>query len=85
MSKLFTVLALLLQGEQVDWKSPVTEWIPELLQARNDGVDWKIVTLEALGSQLSGIVRECKCTWVVNSLGWSERSMRGRSTHEANV
>ena len=66
ISKIFAVLGLLLQ-EDVDWRDPVTKWVPELVeggggkQEEDSGrVDWESVTLESLGSQLSGILRDCE-------------------------
>ena len=69
ISKLFTVLALLLQHENVRWESPVTDYVPELLELATDGkerssditaIRWTEVTIEALASQLAGVPRECK-------------------------
>lgn len=71
ISKLFTVFALLVQGEKVHFDDPVTAYIPELdAIARRQAsgsfdpisqVQWEDVTIGALASQLAGIGRDCKC------------------------
>ncbi|KAL9588731.1 MAG: hypothetical protein Q9203_002460 [Teloschistes exilis] len=62
ISKIFTVLAVLLQQEAGRWslKDPITKHVPELKAAVNSSrIDWESITLESLASQLSGIPREC--------------------------
>ncbi len=61
ISKVFTVLAALIQEQEGKWslKDPITRWVPELRNRTEDGVAWESITLESLASQLSGIVREC--------------------------
>lgn len=68
ISKLFTVYALLLNFGREHWDNPVTDYIPELREARAaqpgmgnpvDLVDWESITLGAMASQLSGIGRDC--------------------------
>ncbi|KAL8777748.1 MAG: hypothetical protein Q9194_002383 [Teloschistes cf. exilis] len=61
ISKIFTVLAVLLQQEAGRWslKDPITKHVPELKAAVNSSrIDWESITLESLASQLSGIPRE---------------------------
>lgn len=62
ISKVFTVLAALIQQKDGKWslKDPITKWVPELRNLTDaDAVVWEKITLESLASQLSGIVREC--------------------------
>lgn len=62
ISKVFTVLAILLQQQEgnLSMKDPVTKYIPELAEGSNDGgTQWDKISLESLASQLSGIAREC--------------------------
>ncbi|KAL8965847.1 MAG: hypothetical protein Q9197_006292, partial [Variospora fuerteventurae] len=61
ISKVFTVLAALIEQEAKTWtlKDPITKWVPELLQTANPHlVDWENISLESLASQLGGVVRE---------------------------
>ncbi|KAM0262765.1 hypothetical protein ACHAQJ_001559 [Trichoderma viride] len=67
VSKLFTVYALLLNNGTNYWNRPITDFIPELMQAAQhppyepsvtDWVQWDQVTVGALASQLSGIGRD---------------------------
>ncbi|KAI4179774.1 MAG: hypothetical protein LQ346_007123 [Caloplaca aetnensis] len=62
ISKVFTVLAALIQEQEGKWslKDPIPRWVPELRNRteEEDGVAWESITLESLASQLSGIVRE---------------------------
>ncbi|KAL8646122.1 MAG: hypothetical protein Q9210_006311 [Variospora velana] len=56
ISKVFTVLAALIEQEAQNWtlKDPITKWVPELLQTSNPHlVDWEDISLESLASQLS--------------------------------
>ncbi|KAL8898316.1 MAG: hypothetical protein Q9207_006775 [Kuettlingeria erythrocarpa] len=70
ISKLFTVLAALLQEKEGKWslKDRITNWIPELRNRTEEhGVAWESITLESLASQLSGIVRECTLVSMADS------------------
>lgn len=70
VSKLFAVLAFLVQAGDVHWNQPITKFVPEL--ARHSGrctsneIDsvretaWDDVTIGALASQVSGLGRDCK-------------------------
>ncbi|KAI9883364.1 MAG: hypothetical protein M1823_004876 [Watsoniomyces obsoletus] len=68
ITKVFTVLALLLQEGKVSYDDPVTKYIPELaaLASKKDSegtrdvdrVRWNDVTLRALAAHLSGIGRD---------------------------
>jgi hypothetical protein len=75
ISKLVTVLGVLLQADKVHWDDPITKYIPELAQdagrenydKEEDETDddlttpqWSQITVGALASQLSGIGRACK-------------------------
>lgn len=65
ISKLFTVYTLLLRGGFDVFEDPVTKYVPELRKESSDfnaveDVDWDEVTVGALASQLSGILRDCK-------------------------
>lgn len=76
ISKIVTVLALLLQEGKVHFDDPITKFIPELARyAEEDNEDdeesetyddlattkWSQITVGALASQLSGIGRTCTC------------------------
>ncbi|KAL8889299.1 MAG: hypothetical protein Q9192_006040 [Flavoplaca navasiana] len=61
ISKVFTVLAVLLQEQagKCNLRDPITRHIPELKDRVGiDTIDWHSITLETLASQLSGIPRE---------------------------
>ncbi|KAL8669528.1 MAG: hypothetical protein Q9168_005888 [Polycauliona sp. 1 TL-2023] len=61
ISKVFTVLAVLLQEKagNCSLRDPITRYIPELEDhADDDTIDWNSITLETLASQLSGVPRE---------------------------
>jgi hypothetical protein len=68
ITKVFTVLAILVADGFTHFNDPITKYVPELaaLNARQKDsnsimkVDWDDVTLEALASQMSGLVRDCK-------------------------
>lgn len=63
ISKVFTVLAVLLQQQagNLSLQDPVTKYLPELLEDDIvDGVQWGQINLESLASQLSGVPRECE-------------------------
>ena len=63
ISKVFTVLAILLQQQDgnLSLKDPVTKHLPDLLDKDvKSGIQWEHVDLESLASQLSGAPRECK-------------------------
>jgi len=68
ISKLFTVLTLLVSDGDVHFKDPVTRYVPELAKAAKgyskdeslSAVDWEAVTIGDLASQISGIARECR-------------------------
>jgi hypothetical protein len=66
ISKLFTVYSLLVRGGFDVFEGPVTNNVPELQRVSLDSninpiedVDWDEVTVGALASQLSGILRDC--------------------------
>ncbi|KAL8709782.1 MAG: hypothetical protein Q9220_005568 [cf. Caloplaca sp. 1 TL-2023] len=61
ISKVFTVLALLLQQHagNCSLEDPITLHVPELKSNRSTGgIDWDSIALASLASQLSGIPRE---------------------------
>ena len=63
ISKVFTVLAVLIQQKAGRWsiKDPITKHVPELAEHVSIGdIKWHEISLETLASQLSGIPRECK-------------------------
>ncbi|EPS35832.1 hypothetical protein H072_10746 [Dactylellina haptotyla CBS 200.50] len=63
VSKTFTVLALQLLGGKVNMADPITKYIPELCSLSREQsvknevttVDWHVITLDSMASQLSGI------------------------------
>ncbi|KAI5804381.1 beta-lactamase/transpeptidase-like protein [Geopyxis carbonaria] len=58
VTKVFTVLAALVQKKGVCLDDPITKWIPELGQGENKGgIMWEEITLRQLGSQMSGLPR----------------------------
>lgn len=58
VTKVFTDLALLKLGLDLD--DPITKYLPEL--AGDDSpIQWKQVTLRALGNHLAAIPQTCKC------------------------
>jgi hypothetical protein len=69
VSKVFTVLLLLLQEDKLSLGDPVTKYLPELAAAAAAGgnrttvesVNWNDVTLGALTDSLSGIPYACEC------------------------
>ncbi len=66
ISKVFTVLAVLLQEKagHLSLRDPITSYITDLRSDKNDeGIRWEDITLESLASQLSGIPRECGLPW----------------------
>jgi CubicO group peptidase (beta-lactamase class C family) len=68
VSKVFTVMGLLLLGDKVSMEDPITKYIPELgnLKAQQEvntavtTTNWDEITLDALASQLAGISDTCK-------------------------
>ena len=68
ISKLLTVYTFLLEAGDTSWNDPVTKYIPELAayakahpQAATQQIDhynWEDITVGALVSQLSGMVRD---------------------------
>ena len=64
ISKLFTVLTLLIEKGDANLHDPITKYVPEVKNALNtgtiDSVQWDDVTLGELASQMSGIGRDCK-------------------------
>ena len=77
ISKVFTVLAILLQQQEgiLNLKDPVTKYLPDLRENDiSDGVQWEQISLESLASQLSGIPRECSCFEIALLLYTNQRS-----------
>lgn len=78
ISKVFTVYTYLASSGDVSWNEPVTKYVPELAEAASstegdsdiDVVRWSDVTLGALASQLSGVVRD-----VGGNLPWTEAQL----------
>ena len=63
ISKVFTVLAVLLQEKagHCSLRDSITRYVPELQENADTGIiDWNAITLDVLASQLSGIPRECQ-------------------------
>ena len=69
MSKLFAVYTFLLAAGDMEFRQPVTKYVPELAAYATqhraalsdntiDYVDWNSITVEALASQMSGISRD---------------------------
>jgi hypothetical protein len=65
LTKLYTILAFLIEAGDRYFNYPVSQFIPQLVAGRQAtdpimNVDWSDVTLGALASQMAGIVRDCK-------------------------
>lgn len=67
LSKVYTILTLLIEIGDSRWNDPITKYVPELAEIAARGnrnpvteVDWDDVTIGALASQISGIARDCK-------------------------
>lgn len=65
--KVYTVYLFLLENGFHYWNEPVTKYVPELAavahKAKEDpiaNVDWELVTLGMLASQMSDIAKDCK-------------------------
>ncbi|GLI75995.1 hypothetical protein PoHVEF18_004261 [Penicillium ochrochloron] len=78
VTKLFTVLAMLLHEKEFDWMTPISHHIPELLShkasAEYDGfpVRWEHVSLDSLASQLGGIPRDIQDLALLYDLPWAQ-------------
>jgi CubicO group peptidase (beta-lactamase class C family) len=63
VSKVFTVLGLLLLGDEINFSDPITKYVPELyrlkaeqrVQNRVTTIDWDLISIDALASQLGGV------------------------------
>lgn len=64
ISKVFTVLAILLQDKagRLSIRDPISKYLPELNHEQGHGIQWDKISIESLASQLSGIPRECTPT-----------------------
>ena len=69
LTKLFSVLNILINAGDSHWDSPVTKYLPELVSAAKslnaeqrplDYVNWDDVTLGNLASHMAGIGRDCR-------------------------
>ena len=63
VTKLITAYALLVKNGMLDFHEPVLKYLPELGSTKANEVDktaWDDVTVGALASHLSGIMRDCK-------------------------
>lgn len=80
VSKVYTVLLLLLQEGKVSLDDPVTKYVPELAARATresiENVDWKRITLGALASHLAGIGRTCEEYSQLVSVSTSGSSLR---------
>jgi CubicO group peptidase (beta-lactamase class C family) len=69
LTKIFTILTWLVQDGDTRWNEPITKYIPELAQKAAEAkfksdpinyVDWDDVTIGAMASQMTGLIRDCK-------------------------
>lgn len=67
VSKVFTVMGLLLLGDKISMADPITKYVPELTRLKGEtgknavtAVDWDRVTLDALASQFAGVPYDCE-------------------------
>lgn len=66
VSKLFTVMTLLVEAGDMHFNLPITDYVPELKDLVYNGsvpyagIEWEEITVGSLASQLSGIPHECK-------------------------
>ena len=71
VSKVFTVLGLLLLGDKISFSDPITKYVPELEQLKKQQnvqnavttVDWQAISIDALASQLAGVGYDGKLNW----------------------
>jgi len=78
ISKVFTVYTYLANAGDDTWNQPITKYIPELAEAASstadesdiDALRWHQVTVGALASQLSGVVRD-----VQSNLGYTNEEL----------
>jgi CubicO group peptidase (beta-lactamase class C family) len=69
VSKVFTVMGLLLLGDKIRMADPITKYVPELTRLKGEkdknavtAVDWDLISLDALTSQLAGVPYNCECS-----------------------
>ncbi|KAJ5591594.1 uncharacterized protein N7459_001963 [Penicillium hispanicum] len=61
VSKVITVLGLLMLGDKISFSDPITKYVPELQKLYQDpqnrvtAVNWDAVSLDSMASQLSGV------------------------------
>lgn len=63
IGKFLTVYTFLVKLGNAYWSEPVVKFVPELLDARDDGpvrsMNWSQITLGSLARQASGLPRDC--------------------------
>lgn len=73
ISKLVSVYTMLVELGDKYWDESITEYVPELSEAKFQDpihdVDWSEVTLGSLASHLGGIPRDCKKCIVIGFIG----------------
>lgn len=69
LTKIFTMLTFLAEVGDSSWNEPIAKFIPEIAAMVADGADnshsltrpdWGSITIGALASQISGLMRDCK-------------------------
>lgn len=69
LTKVFTMLTFLAEVGDSSWNEPIAKYIPEIEAMVADGPDtshslttpdWGAITIGALASQISGLMRDCK-------------------------
>lgn len=63
IGKVLTVYTFMVKLGSKFWSEPVTNFVPELMDARDDGpvrsINWSQITLGSLARQMSGLPRDC--------------------------
>jgi CubicO group peptidase (beta-lactamase class C family) len=69
LTKIFTILTFLAEVGDASWNEPITKFIPEIAAMVAEGSDtshslttpdWGAITIGALASQISGLMRDCE-------------------------
>lgn len=78
LTKIFTMLTFLAEVGDASWNEPIAKFIPEIAAMAAEGPDtshsltspdWGAITIGALASQISGLMRDCERMRLILSLG----------------
>lgn len=80
-TKIFTILTFLAEVGDAAWNDPISKYIPEIEDLIDDGPDdtshslsspdWASITIGALASQISGLMRDCE--WITRAFSIEAR------------